>query len=125
MSNTNGVGTTPSYAEAESRLTDFHYAIFALLPLEGQTLGYHPMVVTVRHMRDELNAALPTGQPQLTSGVLQAELRELAKIGLALKVTSLGSRTLGWQKTHRAAELLKAHQSQNTPQRQFAEGERV
>ena len=112
-------------ADVESRLSDYHYAIFELLPVEGQKLGYHPMVVTVPYMRDKLNAALPAGQPKLTSGSLMAELRELCKFGLTLRVTTLAGSTMGWQKTQRAAELLAAHQTTTTNRQQVLEGERA
>lgn len=96
--------------QAEAQLTLLHYALFEQLPDEGRMHGWTPMVATSAFMRDRLNSQLPTGAPRLSSGQVAAELRNLATVGLAVKVMKpLSSDTLGWQRTKRAAELLAAY----------------
>lgn len=99
-------GNQPSTGDVESRLTDFHYAIFERLPDEGRTLGLRPLVVTVPHLRDRLNDSLEPGVPPFTSPVVQTEMRTLGKFGFVVRQVTLSGSTLGWQKTRRASELL-------------------
>lgn len=123
-------GTQPSVssiqAEVESRLTDFHYAIFDLLPDEGKMFGWTQMVISTRLLRDQLNGMLPKGAPKLSSGQVMAELRTLASYGLVEKVESLGGSTQGYQRKPRAIELLaerKRHAEAADRARKTREGE--
>lgn len=99
----------PEPDEVESRLTDLHYAIFERLPDEGRSLSLRPMVVTVGHLREQLNALLQPGEPKLTSGMLMAELRTLTQVGLAVRVVNISGSTLGYQRTRRGAEIASAY----------------
>ena len=92
--------------DVESRLADLDYAIFERLPEVGQKLGYHPMIKSVRKLRDELNEGLPP-EARLSSGAVTVRLRMLRIGGLTEPVTTgFSDKPDGWQRTLRASELL-------------------
>lgn len=82
----------------EYQLNDIHYAVLSALPDEGSKLGYHPLVKTSRRLMDELNAPLPPNVPKVTSGEVNAALRQLRQFDLTVIVRS-GVRLIGWQAT--------------------------
>lgn len=104
--------TPPPEGDVASRFTALHYAILDALPEEGKELSLRPMVATVRHIGKRINSTLETGE-NISSAVIQAELRSLRHVGYALRQTSLGGSTTGWQRTKIATVALKAYKAKN------------
>ena len=86
--------------------SDLHRAVLYILPNEGEKLGYHPIVRSVKLVRDELNKPLPSNIPPLTSPDVSTAVRQLNLAGLAKPVKS-GGNVLGWQRTRAGAMLVR------------------
>ena len=85
-------------------LIDLHRAVLVALPPEGSKLGYHPLALTVKRVRDELNEPLPSSVPKLTSGNVTAAVRRLHLLGLAVAVKMQNG--LAWQATPAGKEFV-------------------
>lgn len=98
-------------SDVERQLSLLDFAIFDALPDEGGMLGYHPLYKTVKQLRHELNAALPEGAPQLTTGELAARMRTLNQVGglvVPVSARSLSGKIDGYQRTSYSRGLLEA-----------------
>ncbi len=85
-------------------LIDLHRAVLVALPLEGSTLGYHPLAKSMKRVTEELNAPLPVGVPRLRSGEVAAAARRLRVLKLANPIRIGGG--LCWQATQAGKDLV-------------------
>lgn len=92
-----------------------HIALIERLPDEGETVGWAPLVREVKALVIELNRAAPPGGRPLTSPQLGGELRSLADAGYTVPVRAIGGRTLGWQRTAKAAAWLAQRDAASAP----------
>lgn len=88
-------------------VSDLQYAILDLLPQQGKKVGLlNDQTISVKLIRERVNAVLPPGAPQMTSSFVGGQVRSLAAADLAHVVRDLGGRTAGWQRTPRADDVL-------------------
>jgi hypothetical protein len=95
-------------AVVESNLTPLDFAIFAHLPDQGATLGYHELFLTIKALTAELNKTVPSDAPKLKTSEVSSRVRVLRAGGLTHAVLSLSGTVVGWQRTARARQLLEA-----------------
>jgi hypothetical protein len=69
-------------------------------------LGYHPLAKSVGRVRIELNEPLPAFIPPLSSGEINAAMRNLRAEGLAVEARS-GAQIIGWQRTPAGMALIE------------------
>lgn len=93
-------------------LIGLDYAILALLPDEGMTLGFASLAKQAKAIVTELNDQLGPDDPRVRSSQVNGRLRSLKSWGLIIDCdVQPVSRGKGWQRTENGRDLVRRHAS--------------